>query len=512
MINDLWSNLGLGLVEALSLTNLFYCFLGVFLGTLLGVIPGVGVLVSISLLYPITFHIDPTASLIMLAGIYYGTTYGGSTSSILLNLPGTPANAVACIDGYPMAQKGRAGSALVMSSVACFVGGSVGIVLLSLFGPLIATNAYNFGPKEYFGLILLGLVAASTISSTTISKGLAMICAGILFGTVGADSFTGIARMTFGSQHLYDGIDIIVLAMGVFGVSEIMASAGGGRAAPQIDERINLRALLPSREEVSRSVMPMIRGAGIGSFLGTLPGGGGTIASFMSYAVERGVTRRPEEFGKGAIEGLVGPETSNNAADQTAFIPTLALGIPGTASMAIMLSILVIHGITPGPRLMMTEPQLFWGLIMSFWIGNLMLLVLNIPFVGIWVRLLTIPYHYLYPAVLIFIAVGIYSVDNDTFGIYLVGMFAVIGYFMRAYGYSPAPLLLGFVLGPMLEQNFRRAMLIARGDLTTFFDGWLSGLIMAIPIALLIWRFVVWALSRRRKQMELAAKLDLIDE
>ncbi|MBF9033737.1 tripartite tricarboxylate transporter permease [Rhodobacterales bacterium HKCCE2091] len=489
-------NLQLGLATALTAQNLFYCFVGVALGTLLGVIPGIGVLAAMSMLFPLTFYLPPETALIMLAGIWYGTTYGGSTSSILLNVPGTPANAVTCLDGYPMAQNGRAGTALLMTTVASFFGASFGIILLMTFSPVIAAYALRFGDAEFFSLILLGLVTSSSISDGSALKGLAMTVFGIMIGLVGADLNTGVHRFTFGQLQLVDGVSIVALAMGLFGVSEVIASVGKVQKNAIDTSDLKLKSMLPDREEMGRTWFPMIRGSSIGSFFGALPGAGPGIAAFMAYAVEKRVSRHPERFGKGTIEGIMGPEAANNAADQTAFIPTLTLGIPGSVTMALMLGVLMIHGITPGPNMIAQQPALFWGLVMSFWIGNLMLLVLNIPFIGLWVRLLSIPYHLLFPAVLVFIAIGTYSLSNSPFDIWAVAGFGLLGYFMRWARLPAAPLLLGFVLGPMMEEHFQRAMLLSRGDFSTFVTRPISGVLLAFTALVLLWS-VKSGLSRR---------------
>jgi len=501
---DIFSNIAIGLETALTLNNLFYCFLGVFLGTLIGVIPGIGVLSAISMLFPITFYLEPTTALIMLAGIWYGTSYGGNTASILLNIPGTPANAVTCLDGYPMARQGRGGIALLMTTVASFVGGSIGIVLLMLFSPIIAKYALSFGSADYFSLMVLGLVAASTISDGSLAKGLAMVVLGIMFGTVGADIYTGTARFSFGVLELTDAISLIALAMGIFGVSEVIASVRKVNVGDIDPESVKLKAMKPSREDVSRSWFPMLRGSSIGAFFGTLPGTGPSVAAFMAYAVEKRVAKEPERFGKGAIEGIMAPESANNSADQTSFIPTLSLGIPGSPTMALMLGALMIHGIAPGPTLRADQPSLFWGLIMSFWIGNLLLVILNIPLIGIWVRLLTIPYHLLFPAVLMFICIGTYSVNNSAFEVWLVVFFGFAGYLMRIFNFPAAPLLLGFVLGPLMEEHFRRAMLMSRGSFSTFIDRPISATVLAVTAALLVWG--TWSAYRRRNQRVLAAQ------
>jgi TctA family transporter len=498
-LGSLIDNVASGLATAVTLTNLLYCVIGVTLGTFLGVLPGIGGLVSLSLLFPITFHLEPTAALIMLAGIVYGTTYGGSTASILLNVPGTPSSAVACIEGYPMSKQGRAGVALFITTIVSFVGGSIGILLMMLFAPVIAAYALRFGPAEYFSLIVLGLIAASTISTGSPIKGIATVILGVCFGLVGVDTITGAVRYTFGVQELYDGISLLAVAMGLFGVAEVIVSVRTVRSRGEFDRKaISLRSMIPTGDDMRRSTMPILRGAGIGSFLGTLPGAGGLIASFMSYAVEKRLARDPSRFGKGAIEGLAGPESANSAADGTAFIPTLTLGIPGSASMAIILGVLLIHGITPGPALITDRPQMFWGLIMSFWIGNLLLLIINIPLIGIWLRLLAIPYHLLYPAVLVFVCAGVFTVANNPVEVWLVALFGLVGYVLRYLDFPLAPMILGFVLGPLLEQHFRRSLVISRGDFVFFIERPISGTIIATTILLLLW--VTWSTTSRRRR------------
>jgi len=495
---DLFANIAIGLETALSPSNLFYCFLGVLLGTLVGVLPGIGALAAIALLLPVTFHLEAGNALIMLAGVWYGSTYGGSTASILLNLPGTPSSAVACLDGYPMAQKGRAGAALFMTTIASFFGATVGIIIMMLFSPLISELALKFGAPEYFAMMALGLVAASTISTGSPMKGIAMVILGLLFGMVGTDVNSGMQRYSFGWPMLTEGIGLVAIAMGLFGVSEVIASIRRVRAGHVDRKAITFRSMIPTREELRGSLMPMVRGSAIGSFFGALPGTGGTIASFMSYAIEKKVAKDPSRFGKGAIEGVTGPESANNASDQTAFIPTMTLGIPGTVTMALMLGALMIHGIAPGPQLMIERPDLFWGLIMSFWIGNLMLLVLNIPLIGIWVRLLAVPYHWLYPAILVLVAIGVFSVNNSTFDVWLVAFFGLVGYTMRLLDFQPAPLLLGFVLGPLMEENLRRALLISRGDFSVFLTRPISATFIAITVILLLFAiFNTWREGRK---------------
>jgi TctA family transporter len=463
-------SLAIGLASAVTLENLFYCALGVTLGTFLGALPGIGVLIAMSLLFPVTFHLPPTAAIIMLGGIYYGTAYGGSIASILLNVPGTPANAVACLDGYPMAKQGRAAVALSMTAVSSFIGASVGILIMMLFAPLIAAHALDFGPAEYFMLMLLGLLTASSISGGSLIKGLAMVALGIALGMVGTDLNSGDQRYTFGWLELRDGLGLLGIAMGLFGVTEVIASIRGSQQLELHSRNITLKAMIPTRDDVRRLWMPSLRGAAIGSLIGALPGAGSMIASFMSYAVEKRLSREPERFGKGAIEGVIAPEAANNAADQTAFIPTLTLGIPGSPALALILGVLLIHGINPGPTLVSERPDMFWGLVMSFWIGNVLLLILNIPMIGIWVRMLTIPYHLLFPSILFFVCIGVYSVNNSPFDLWMVIGFSLLGYAMRLLGLPAAPLVLGFVLGPMMEIQFRRTLIFSRGDFAAFID------------------------------------------
>lgn len=483
----LFQSVQLGLETALSWHNLLFCLLGVTLGTVVGVLPGIGSIAAISLLLPITFHIEPTTALIMLAGIWYGTAYGGSTASILLNLPGSTSSAVTCLDGYPMAKNGRAGAALLMTTVASFIGASIGIVIMMLFAPALAQVGLRLGSTEYFALMTLGLIAATGISDGSFLKGFAMVLVGIVLGVVGMDMYTAANRYTFGLPHLYEGISLVALAMGFFGVSEVIASVRFSQSGKIDRDSYRWRAMMPTPDERKRSWRPILRGSGIGSLFGALPGTGPTIASFISYAVEKRVSKEPGRFGKGAIEGVVAPEAANNAADQTAFIPTLALGIPGSATMALMLAALIMHGVTPGPQLMTEEPELFWGVVMSFWIGNILLVVLNAPMVGLWARLLMIPYQMLYPAILVMICIGVYSTTYAVFEIWLVIIFGIAGYVLRLLRFPVAPILLGFVLGPLMENHFRRAMLISRGDLMTFVERPVSAAVLGLTALFLLW-------------------------
>ncbi|MGO4854003.1 tripartite tricarboxylate transporter permease [Phaeovulum sp. W22_SRMD_FR3] len=483
---ELLANLGAGFVQAMSPANLFYCFVGVSVGTFVGVLPGIGSMIGISILLPLTFYLSPDAALVMLAGIYYGGEYGGSISSILINLPGSASSAVTSLDGYQMTLKGRAPVALFITAIASFIGGSIGIVLLAAFSPALARMSLSFGPADYFSVMVLGLIASTTMSQGAVIKSCAAVVLGVLLGTVGTDINTGIQRFTFGSVDLFDGISVIAIAMGMFGISEIAASVLQ-KDHKAISARVRLRDMLPKRDDVKTSVMPILRGGFLGSVLGALPATGPTIASFLAYSLEKKVSKHPEKFGTGIIEGVTAPEAANNAAAQTAFVPTLTLGIPGSATMALILGALMIHGIPPGPKLMVDNANLFWALVASFWIGNLMLLVLNIPLVGLWVRLLNIPYRFLYPAIICLICVGVYSIKLASFDVLVVLGIGALGFAMRLVKMSGAPLLMGFILGPMMEEYFRRALLLSRGDLTVFVTEPISATVIVVTVLLLIW-------------------------
>lgn len=485
----------IGVETAFLPANLFYCLVGVTVGMITGVLPGIGALAAISLLLPTTYYLDPTAGIVMLGGVYYGAAYGGATASILLNLPGTPSNAVTCLDGYPMAQNGRAGVALLAASTASFIGGNVGILIMLLFSPLIASLALQFSSPEYFSMMLFGLVAASTISVGNPVKSIAMVFLGLLLGTVGTDLNSGVSRFTLGIPDLYEGVGLVPIAMGLFGIADIIHSIGFDREARGQRVDVSFRSMVPSRDDMRRFWRPSLRGAGIGSFVGALPGAGGAIASFLAYAVEKRISSEPERFGQGTLEGIASPEAANNACDQTAFIPTLTLGIPGSVVMALMLGALMIHGVSPGPNLLTDQPELFWGLIVSFWLGNLMLLVLNVPLIGLWVRLLTIPYKYLYPAIVMFICMGVFSLHASIFEVLSVVFFGVLGYFLRAFGYQPAPLVLGFVLGPLIEENLRRSLLLSRGDFAIFVERPVSAAFVAVTVLLIV--STAWPAIRR---------------
>ncbi|NHF72779.1 tripartite tricarboxylate transporter permease [Paracoccus xiamenensis] len=485
-----WEGLAHGFGVALQADVLIYCLLGVTLGTFIGVLPGIGAMAAISLLLPITFYISPEAALVMLAGVYYGAQYGGAVASILLRLPGTPQSAVTTLDGYPMARQGRAGVALFVSMVSSFAGSMLGIVVLVVLAGWLSQVATAFRAADYAAMMVLGLVAASTIGSDRPAKAFAMVTLGLILGCVGTDVNSGAQRFTFGQSELMDGINLVALAMGLFGVAEVIGNIRNAErhAAP---ERVTFRQMMPTRDDLRRMPGATLRGTGLGSFFGALPGTGSTLSSFLSYALERRIARHPERFGNGAVEGVAGPEAANNAAAITAFVPTLTLGIPGDPIMALMLGALVIHGIQPGPEMLTARPDMFWGLVVSFGIGNLLLLILNLPLIGIWVSMLRIPFRFLYPAILIFVCLGVYSVRGSAFDIATVAVVGVVGYLLALARFSPALLLLGFVLGPLIETNLRRAMLISRGDPMVFLERPIAcGFVIASAalILLSIWR------------------------
>ena len=492
---ELFNNLIFGFTVALTLQNLWFCFIGVFLGTLIGVLPGIGPLATIAMLLPLTFNVPPVAALIMLAGIYYGAQYGGSTTAILVNLPGETAAVVTCMDGYQMARQGRAGPALAIAAIGSFFAGTVCTLIIALFGPPLAEVALKFGAPEYFSLMLMGLVAAAVLAGDNITKALAMVVVGLLLGIVGTDVNSGMARYSFGIPELTDGIGFIVIAVGVFAVGEIITNLGETEERKVFTSKVS--GLMPTLADLKASAWPIVRGTGIGAFLGVLPGTGPAIASFSSYMLEKKMAKDPSRFGKGAIEGVAGPESANNADAQCKFIPTLTLGIPASAVMALMLGALTIQGIAPGPQVMTQKPDLFWGLVASMWIGNAMLVVLNLPLVGLWVTLLKVPYRLLFPAIMAFSCIGIYSVNNSPFELYLTAIFGIVGFIWMKLEMPPAPMLLGFVLGPLMEENLRRALLISRGDPTVFFTRPIS-LGFMIATALIVLIMVVPAVRARR--------------
>jgi putative tricarboxylic transport membrane protein len=481
---DLLASIALGFQAALTPLNLAYCGIGVFVGTLIGVLPGLGPVATIAMLLPATFALPPVSALIMLAGIYYGAQYGGSTTAILVNLPGETSSVVTALDGYVMARHGRAGVALTTAAVGSFVAGTLATVVIALAAPPLANVALKFGPAEYFALMVLGLVASVVLAHGSLLKAIGMILLGLILGLVGTDVTSGAQRYTFGVPELFDGIGFVALAMGLFGLGEIIANLereGGGTVLVN-----RIVSLWPTREDWKRMVAPIARGTVLGSFLGILPGGGAMLASFASYSLEKKVSRYSREFGHGAIEGVAGPESANNAGAQTSFIPMLTLGIPSNPVMALMVGAMIIQGIQPGPSVMTEQPALFWGVVASMWIGNFLLVVLNLPMIGLWVRLVTVPYRLLYPAILVFCGIGVFSLNNAEFDVYVMAAFGLVGYVFTKLECEPAPMLLGFILGPMMEEYLRRAMLLSRGDPLVLFQRPISAAILALAAVALV--------------------------
>ncbi|MFZ4285186.1 tripartite tricarboxylate transporter permease [Variovorax sp. HJSM1_2] len=485
---DLIANLSMGFGVAFTPINLLYALIGCILGTLIGVLPGIGPVATIAMLLPATYALPPVSALIMLAGIYYGAQYGGSTTAILVNLPGESSSVVTCIDGYQMARQGRAGPALAAAGLGSFFAGSVGTLILAAFAPPLTELAFKFGPAEYFSLMILGLIGAVVLASGSLLKAIAMIVLGLLLGLVGTDVNSGVARFSFDIPELTDGIGFVAIAMGVFGYGEIIANL----SQPEEEREVftaNVQGLWPTKQDFKDMAPAVLRGTTLGSALGILPGGGALLAAFAAYTLEKKMGMKAGEvpFGKGNIRGVAGPESANNAGAQTSFIPLLTLGIPPNAVMALMVGAMTIHNIQPGPQVMTSNPELFWGLIASMWIGNAMLIILNLPLIGMWIKLLTVPYKYLFPAIVLFCAIGVYSTNNNTFDIWIVAIFGFVGYLFHKLGCEPAPLLLGFILGPMMEENLRRALLLSRGDWSVFVTRPLSaGLLVAAAVLVII--------------------------
>ena len=496
---ELIDNLALGFATALTLQNLFYCFIGVLIGTLIGVLPGIGPVATLAMLLPVTYALPPTSALIMLAGIYYGAQYGGSTTAILVNLPGESSSVVTCIDGYQMARRGRAGAALATAALGSFFAGTVGVIIVAALALPMVELAFKFGPAEYFSLMVLGLVGAVVLASGSLIKAIAMIVLGLLLGLVGTDVNSGVSRFSFDIPELADGIGFVSVAMGVFGFAEIIANLEQKDKREVFTSKVG--RLMPSKAEFLYAYPAVLRGTALGSILGVLPGGGALLASFAAYTLEKKITRNPEiPFGQGNIRGVAAPESANNSGAQTSFIPMLTLGIPPNAVMALMVGAMTIHNIQPGPQVMSSNPSLFWGLIASMWIGNLILVVLNLPLIGIWVQLLKVPYRLLYPAILVFCGIGVYSINNNPFDVTVTAVFGLLGYIFYKLRCEPAPLILGFILGPMMEENLRRAMLLSRGDPIVFFTRPLSlGLLVAAAILI-----IVVALPNIKKKREVA--------
>ncbi|MFC7410325.1 tripartite tricarboxylate transporter permease [Hydrogenophaga atypica] len=497
---DLINNLTLGFGVAFTVQNLIYAFIGCLLGTLIGVLPGVGPVATIAMLLPATYALPPVAALIMLAGIYYGAQYGGSTTAILVNLPGEASSVVTVIDGHQMAKKGRAGPALAAAGIGSFFAGCVGTLILAAFAPPLTEVAFKFGPAEYFSLMVLGLIGAVVLASGSLIKAVAMIILGLLLGLVGTDVNSGVARYSFGIPELTDGISFIVIAMGVFGYGEIIHNLSH---PPETRDVVTgkVEGIFPTATDFKRMFPAILRGTALGSALGILPGGGALLSAFAAYTIEKKTKLKPGEvpFGEGNIRGVAAPEAANNAGSQTSFIPLLTLGIPPNAVMALMVGAMTIHNIQPGPQVMTSNPELFWGLIASMWIGNLMLVILNLPLIGIWIKLLTVPYRWLFPAIVLFCAIGVYSTNNNTFDIWMVAIFGFIGYTFIKLGCEPAPLLLGLILGPMMEENLRRSLLLSRGDWSVFVTRPLSASLLAAAVLLLV---VVLSPSIKKKSEE----------
>jgi putative tricarboxylic transport membrane protein len=494
---DLFINLAHGFSVALSPMNLLFCLIGALVGTLIGVLPGVGPVATIAMLLPITFGLPPVGALIMLAGIYYGAQYGGSTTSILVNIPGEASSVVTTLDGHQMARQGRAGPALAIAAIGSFIAGCVSTVLVAALGAPLTKLALLFGPAEYFSLMVLGLVFAVVLAKGSVLKAVAMIMLGLLLSMVGSDIETGQSRMAFDVPELSDGIGFVVVAMGVFGFAEIIRNLETQTEETRSIVTSKVTGLMPTWPDLKASAGAITRGTIIGSILGILPGGGAVIAAFAAYTFEKKVAKDPSRFGRGAIEGVAAPESANNAAAQTSFIPLLTLGIPPNAVMALMVGAMTIHGIVPGPQVMTKQPDLFWGMIASMWLGNLMLVVINLPLVGVWVKLLQVPYRMMFPAILIFCNIGNYSINNAPFDVGMTAVFALVGYWLIKLDFEPAPMLLGFVLGPLMEENLRRAMLIARGDPMTFLYRPISATLLAVAVFLLVLAVLPMIRSKR---------------
>ena len=495
---DLLHNLGIGFGVAFTFQNLLYAFFGAMLGTLIGVLPGIGPVATIAMLLPSTYVLDATPALIMLAGIYYGAQYGGSTTAILINVPGESSLVGTAIDGYQMACQGRAGAALSVAALGSFFAGCVGTIIIAAFATPLTELAFKFGPAEYFSLMVLGLIGAAVLASGSLIKAIAMILLGLLLAQVSTDVISGTARYSFDIPQLTDGIGFVVIAVGVFGFGEIISNLGQPAEHREVFTS-KVKSLWPTMRDFHEAWPSVLRGTALGSILGVLPGGGALLASFASYTIEKKMTRNPRiPFGKGAIQGVAGPESANNAGAQTSFIPMLTLGIPPNAVMALMVGVMTIKGIQPGPRMMTSDPQLFWGLIASMWVGNAMLVILNLPLISMWIKLLTVPYRYLFPAITLFCCIGVYTLSNSTFDVYLTALFALIGYVFYKLGCEPAPLLLGFILEPMMEENLRRALLLSRGDWGTFVTRPLSAGLLAAA-ALLIVIVSLPAIDRKRE-------------
>ncbi len=497
---ELLNNLALGFGVAFTAQNLLYAFFGSVLGTLIGVLPGLGPVATIAMLLPSIYALDATPALIMLAGIYYGAQYGGSTTAILINVPGESSSVVTAIDGYQMARKGRAGAALAAAGLGSFFAGCVGTIIIAAFAPPLTELAFKFGPAEYFSLMVVGLIGAVVLASGSLVKAIGMIVLGLLLGQINTDVISGVPRYSFDIPELTDGIGFVAIAMGVFGFGEIITNLAQPEESREVFTK-DVKGLWPTKQDFKDAWGAVIRGTALGSLLGVLPGGGALLASFAAYTVEKKMKMKPGEvpFGQGNIRGVAGPESANNAGAQTSFIPMLTLGIPPNAVMALMVGAMTIKGIQPGPQVMTSNPQLFWGLIASMWVGNLMLIILNLPLIGIWIKLLTVPYRFLFPAIMVFCSIGLYTLNNSSFDVFLGAIFAVVGYVFYKLGCEAAPLLLGFILGPMMEENLRRALLLSRGDWLTFVSRPLSAFLLGLAVFMIV---IVTLPSLKKKREE----------
>ncbi len=495
-MTDIFNSLALGFSAVTTPLNLLFCLIGALIGTLIGVLPGIGPVATIAMLLPITFGLKPLSALIMLAGIYYGAQYGGSTTSILVKLPGEASSVVTCIDGYQMAQQGRAGVALAIAALGSFFAGCVGTLLIALFGPFLASFSQKFSSPEYFSLMILGLISAIVLAHGSVIKAVAMILLGLFLSLIGTDVSTGVARYTFGIPELTDGLGFVPIAMGLFGLSEIILNLEKGQERKIVSSKI--RGLWPTRKDFKEAWAAVVRGTFLGSILGVLPGGGAVISSFASYTLEKRLAKDPSRFGRGAIEGVAGPESANNAGAQTSFIPLLTLGLPSNAVMALMMGAMIIQGIAPGPGVMQERPDLFWGMVASMWIGNLMLVIINLPLIGLWVGLLRVPYRFLFPAILVFCCIGVYSLNNSPAEVLVMVIFGILGYVFAKTGCEGAPLLLGFILGPLMEENLRRAMLISRGDPMVFLNRPISAVLLVMSVLLLF--LVIFPTVRKKRE------------
>ncbi|GAB5376268.1 MAG: tripartite tricarboxylate transporter permease [Acuticoccus sp.] len=495
---ELLQNLAVGFDTALTPVNLLYCFVGALLGTFIGVLPGLGPTATVAMLLPVTYYLSPTASMIMLAGIYYGSQYGGSTTAILVNLPGEVSSSVTAIDGYQMARRGEAGKALAIAAIGSFVAGTFATLLIALVAIPLAGIALLFGSAEYFALILLGLVTSSALAHGSVLKAIAMIVAGMLFGMIGTDVDSGAYRFTLGIVELTDGLSVVAVALGIFGIVEVLKNLEA--EADNLVATAPITSLMPTRKDLRAAAGPIARGSVIGSLLGTLPGGGSILSAFSSYMVEKRISRTPERFGHGAIEGVAGPESANNAGAQTSFIPLLTLGIPSHPLMALMMGALLIQGITPGPNVVNEQPALFWGIIASMWIGNAMLIILNLPMVGLWVTMLRIPYKVMLPAIVTFSVIGVFTVKNSGFDVEVLAAFGLIGYLMHKVGCEPAPFLMGFVLGNLLEEHLRRALVFSRGDPMVFVEQPISATLLGLAVVVLV-LVALPSISRKREEI-----------